>query len=113
MRAFSFPFITLFAVALNHAARFTLSTSILFLLYCAAALLLSIFHVSTEVLVAIVRRPILSTLYTHRCIVLVSATLACGWFVTAGVYITVPNTLNTLNMLDWACLVPRLRQTVP
>lgn len=76
-------FITLFAVALNHAARFTLSTSILFLLYCAAALLLSIFHVSTEVLVAIVRRPILSTLYTHRCIVLVSAILACGWFVTA------------------------------
>jgi hypothetical protein len=76
-------FITLFAVALNHTARFTLSTSILFLLYCAAALLLSIFHVSTEVLVAIVRRPILSTLYTHRCIVLVSAILACGWFVTA------------------------------
>ena len=31
---------------------------------------LSISHVSTEVLVAIVRRPMLSTLNTHRCIVL-------------------------------------------
>jgi len=71
--------ITLFAVALNHAARFTPSASILFLLYCAAALLLSIPHAPTEVLVAIVRRPMLSMLNTHRCIVLVSAILTCGW----------------------------------
>jgi hypothetical protein len=24
-----------------------------------------------------------------------------------GVYVTVPNTLNMLNVLDWACLAPR------
>jgi len=24
-----------------------------------------------------------------------------------GVYVTVPNTLNMLSMLDWACLAPR------
>ena|SRR5947209_2081894 len=86
-RTFRIPFIslcnTLFAVAFNHAAKFTPSTSILFLLYCAAALLLSIFHVSAEVLVAIVRQPIVSMLNTHRCIVLVSAILACGWFILA------------------------------
>jgi hypothetical protein len=75
---------TLFAVALNHAVRFTPSTSIRFLLYCAAALLLSIFHVSTEVLLAIVRRRMLNTLNSHRCIVLISAILFCGWIITAS-----------------------------
>jgi hypothetical protein len=25
----------------------------------------------------------------------------------AGVYVTVPNTLDVLDMLDWACLAPR------
>jgi hypothetical protein len=67
-----------FVVVLNHAARLTPSTSILFLLYCAAASFLSIFHVSAEVLVAIVRQPVLSMLNTHCCIVLVSTILACG-----------------------------------
>src|SRR5436305_10858761 len=76
--------ITLFAVAFNHAARFTSTTSIRFLLYCAAALLLSVFHVSTEILVAIVRRPMLSTLNAHRCIVLVSTILGFGWIITAS-----------------------------
>jgi hypothetical protein len=77
-------FVTLFAVAINHAARFTRSMSLLFLLYCAAALLLSIFHVSREVLVAIVQRPTPSTSNTHRSIVLIPAILACGWTVTAS-----------------------------
>jgi hypothetical protein len=33
-----------------------------------------------------------------------------GYFGVSGlisVYVTVPNTLNALSMLDWACLAPR------
>jgi hypothetical protein len=42
-----------------------------------------------------------------------SATLMWGWNLTisglVGVNVTVPNIVNMLNVLDWACLAPRPR----